>query len=436
MKHNSPLKIITTRSNAVLRIMAEYAGSRPLPGLSVKQTFTAFKYRNYRLWFVGQLVSLVGTWMQAMAQGYLVFQLTRSPAFLGYIGFATGVPSWVFMLYGGVIADRLPRRRLLVITQAVMMGLALALAALTFTGWVQPWHILAMALGLGVANAFDAPVRQSFVVEMVGRDDLPNAIALNSSMFNLATVAGPAVGGIIYALVGPAWCFAINGLTFIAVIVALLLMKMPPPAPPSARQAALDDLREGLRYITGNLIVRTLIITAAFVSLFGLAYMTLIPAWAVTVLHGDAQTNGWLLAARGLGSLAGALMIAALGQFKFKGKLLTLGMFVFPVLVLVFAQVRWLPLSLLVLAGIGWGFMVLFNMANVLIQTLVPDRLRGRVVSVYTLSFFGLMPLGALLTGWLAELWGEPMTITVTALVSLLFAIWLWVQVPQLRAEP
>lgn len=427
------IRRVTSRSAAILRLVAEQVGGRPFPQVRLKQTFVAFQYRNYRLWFIGQLVSLVGTWMQATAQAYLVFQLTHSPLYLGYVGFAAGVPSWMFMLYGGVIADRIPRRKLMLITQSFMMLLAFVLAGFSFSNLVQPWHIILLALALGVANAFDAPARQAFIFEMVEREDLTNAIALNSSMFNLATVAGPAIGGIVYALVGPAWCFTLNGLSFLAVIAALMLMRLKPFVAPNRATAALDDLKEGLRYIRANPAIRTLIGAAAVISLFGLAYMTLIPAWAVTVLGGDETTNGWLQSARGLGALSGALMIASLGRITYKGKLLAIGMFVFPSLLLLFAAARWLPLSLLALVGVGWGFMILFNMANTLIQTLVSDELRGRVVSVYTLNFFGLMPLGALLAGGVAEVIGEPLTIILSALISLGFAIFLWVRVPALR---
>jgi MFS family permease len=417
-----------------LRFLAEYLGGRPMPALSMGQTFVAFRHRNYRLWFGGQLVSLVGTWMQTAALGYLMYELTQSPAYLGYVGFAAGLPAWIFMLYGGVVADRVARRKLLLLAQGVMMLLAFILAGLTFGGWVQPWQIIILSLVLGVANAFEVPARQSFVIEMVGREDLTNAIALNSSMFNLAVVIGPAIGGLTYALVGPAWCFALNGLSFLAVMIALMMMRLQPTAAASRAAAALDDLKEGLRYAVSHRMIRTMIMVAAVMSLFGMSFMTLAPAWAVTVLGGDAATNGWLQSARGLGALAGALMIAALGRFKGRGKLLTLGSFVFPLMLLVFAQMRWLPLSLLAVAATGWGFMVLFNMENVLIQTLVPDRLRGRVVSLYTLGFFGLAPLGALLAGWGAEFIGEPAVITLSGLISLGFAGWVWLRVPQLRA--
>lgn len=416
-----------------LRLLGEYLGGRPLPAMSLGQTFAALRYRNFRLWFIGQLVSLVGTWMQTTAQGYLVFELTHSPAYLGYVGFAAGLPSWLFMLYGGVIADRLPRRKLLIVAQSGMMVLAFALAVLTFLKMIQPWHIIVLALGLGVANAFDAPARQAFVVEMVDREDLPNAIALNSSMFNLATVVGPAVGGLTYALVGPAWCFTLNGLSFIAVIAALLLMRLKPVAAVAHQTRALDDLKEGIQYVFNTPMLRTLISVASVISLFGLAYMTLLPAWAVTVLNGDATTNGWLQSARGVGALSGALLIASLGRFQFKGRLLTLSTFIFPLTLFLFAEARWLPFSLLAMAGTGWGVIVLFNMTNVLVQTLAPDRLRGRIISLYTFSFFGLAPIGALLTGWAAELTGEPATIVLSAVISLGFAGWLWLRVPQLR---
>jgi len=405
-----------------------------MPRISLQQTFAALRYRNYRLWFVGQLVSLVGTWMQSTAQGYLVFQLTNSPAYLGYVGFAAGIPSWIFMLYAGVIADRMSRRTLLVITQTTMMILAFILAALTFMQLVQPWHIVVLAFALGVANAFDAPARQAFVLELVEREDMTNAIALNSTMFNSATVVGPAVAGLTYAVLGPAWCFTLNGLSFIAVIVALLMMKIKPLITEARATSAMEDLKEGLRYVVSHSIIRTVIGVVAVTSLLGMAYATLIPAWAVTVLGGDATTNGLLQSARGLGALLGALMIAALGRFRFKGKLLTLGTFVFPALLLVFAVVRGVPLALLALVGVGWGFMILFNMANTVIQTQVSDELRGRVMGIYTLTFFGLMPVGALLAGAVADWLSEPTTVIISAFVTLGFAVLIWLRVPQLRA--
>ena len=399
----------------------------------LRHTFVALSYPNYRLWFMGQLVSLVGTWMQTTAQGFLVFELTRSPAYLGYVGFAAGVPSWLFMLYGGVIADRIPRRTLLLATQTSMMLLAFTLAALTFTHLIRPWHLVALAFGLGVPNAFDAPARQAFVLEMVDRGALPNAIALNSIMFNTATAVGPAAAGVAYALLGPGWCFTLNGLSFLAVIGALWAMRLRPAPPRQRLSSALDDLAEGLRFVAGDVWVRTIIGLVTVSSLFGLAFAPLTPAWAVTILRGDARTNGLLLSARGVGAVVAALMIAVLGATAPRGILLTAGSIAFPLFVLAFAAVRWLPLALAVLVGVGWGFMILANMANVLIQTLVPDHLRGRVMGLYALSFFGFMPIGALLAGGAAAWLGEPATVALGALVSLATALALWTWVPSLR---
>lgn len=383
---------------------------------------------------MGQLASLVGTWMQTTAQGFLVFQLTHSPAYLGYVGFAAGIPTWLFTLYGGVISDRTSRRNLLVITQTAMMILAFILAALTFANTVQPWHILVLASLLGIANAFDAPARQSFVLELVDRQDLTNAIALNSAMFNSATAVGPSVAGVTYALFGPAWCFTINAISFIAVILALLMMDIKPLPARARATSVLEDLREGLSYVAVHPRIRALILLASVTSLFGMGCFTLFPAWAVTILHGDSTTNGFLQSARGVGALLGALMVASLGRFRFKGKLLTLGTFVFPVLLLVFAAARWIPVSLLAMVGVGWGFVIMLNTANALVQTVVSDELRGRVMGIYVLGFLGVMPVGALLAGGVAEVTSEPAAVALSALIMFGFAAWLWLRVPRLRA--
>jgi MFS family permease len=403
--------------------------------LGPAQTFAALKHRNYRLWFTGQLVSLVGTWMQSTAQGFLVYQLTSSPVYLGYVGFAAGIPSWLFTLYGGVVADRMSRRKLLVITQISMMVLAFILAGLTIFEVVQPWHVIVLAFLTGIATAFDAPTRQAFVLEMVAREDLGNAIALNSTMFNLATVAGPAAAGLAYALIGAAGCFTLNGLSFIAVIVALLMMQLKPPSLPNrVVTSALSDAKEGLHFVAHHPIILTVIGLLGITALFGQSLGTLMPAWAVTILGGDATTNGLLQSARGLGALMGALMIASLGRFAFKGKLLTLGSFVFPAVTLIFAAIRWLPLSLVALVGLGWGNMLFINMANMTVQTNTPDELRGRVMSIYVLVFFGAMPIGSLLAGALAEQLGAPFAVVICALVGLGAAALVWLKVPQLRA--
>ena len=398
-----------------------------------QQTFAAFKYRNYRLWFVGQLVSLFGTWMQTTAQGYLVFQLTNSPSYLGYVAFASGVPTWLFMLYGGVIADRMSRRTLMIITQTAMLVLAFILALLAFTGRVQPWHIVVLAFLLGIANAFDAPARQAFVLEMVEREDLTNAIALNATMFNAATAVGPAVAGITYAVFGPAWCFTLNGLSFIAVIVALLMMRIEPQAAPARRSSAAGELIAGLRYAVAHPIIRLLIGLIGLISLFGLSFATLLPAWAVTVLRGDATTLGWLQSGRGLGALIGALYLASLGRIKFKGRLLMIGVVLFPIMLAGFALVRWLPLALLFLVLVGATMILAMNLANAIVQTLVSDELRGRVMGIYSLVFFGFMPIGGLLAGAVADSIGEQPTVILSAVILLGVAALVWALLPQVR---
>ena len=400
----------------------------------LKKTFAALSYPNYRLWFIGQMASLVGTWFQTTAQGFLIFQLTHSAAYLGYVSFASGIPTWLLILYGGVVNDRMPRRNLLVITQTSMMLLALILAALTFSSLVQPWHILALACLLGIVNAFDAPARQAFVVDLVDRADLTNAIALNSTMFQLATVVGPALAGITYAAFGAGWCFAINGITFVAVIVALLRMQLRPQPEQPRKASALGEIREGLRYALKHTVLRGLLILMSVAGLFTTAYFTLFPAWAVSVLHGDATTNGWLFSARGLGALLAALLIAALGRFKWKGRLLAWGSFLFPSTLILFALITWLPLSLLVLVVVGLGFQIVATLAGTLVQTLVPEVLRGRLTGIYSLVLFGSLPIGALAGGAAAGWAGLQWTVLSGALVMLLFAALLYLLLPELRA--
>ena len=400
------------------------------------RTFSALRHRNYRLWFIGQTISLFGTWMQMTALGYLVFDLTRSPAYLGYVGFASGLPAWLFMIYGGVVADRMPRRSLLILTQTAMMILAFGLAALTFLRVIQPWQIILFAFASGTANAFEAPSRQAFVTEMVAPEDLTNAIALNATIFNLGIALGPAVSGITYALFGPGWCFAINGLSFIAIIVALRLMDLARIERAATRRAPWGELKEGFGYAFRHPVIRTIILLIAVCGLFGNAFLTLIPAWAVKILHGNAATNGWLQSARGVGALASALLIASLGRFQFKGKLLTAGTFALPIFLLGFAFVRRLPLSLLFLVGAGGALVVVMNLANALVQTHVEERLRGRVMGIYTFAFFGLMPLGALWSGALAQWLGEPVSVAAGALATLCFAAAAWMFAGNLRRLP
>jgi len=402
--------------------------------MNLRRTFAAvIKYRNYRLWFFGQMLSLFGSWMQLTAQGFLVFELTKSPAYLGYVSFATGLPSWLFVLYGGVIADRMARRTLLLITQSCMMLLGAALATVTFMGHVQPWHIIVLAFCLGVANAFDAPARQAFVLELVEREDLSNAIALNSTLFNCAVMVGPAAAGVVYAWIGPAWCFVFNAISFIGIIAALLLIRVKTLSSQAAAPAALASLVEGLRYTTSNSLIRSIIGLVAVTCLFGFSFATIIPAWSVHVLHGDAATNGLLQSARGCGALISALLIASLGRFPVKGRLLMAGMFLYPLVLLLFAIERQTWLALVLMVGVGITLLLTLNLANVLLQTHVADHVRGRVMSVFSLIQFGLMPIGGLLAGVAASAIGEPATIITNCIVSFACALAIWIYVPQIR---
>ncbi len=401
----------------------------------LRQTFSALQYHNYRLWFGGQTVSLFGTWMQRTAQAFLIFDLTNSPLYLGYVGFAYGVPSWLFMLYGGALADRFPRRTILMIAQTAMMILAFILAGLTFTGLVQPWQIILLAFLLGCANAFDAPARQAFVTELVDRQDLTNAIALNSSMINAATVIGPAVAGLTYAAFGPAWCFTINGLTFIAVIIALLLMNLAPFQPVDRTESIIKEIYEGLSYVARKPTIRTLIMNLGILSLAGLGFVTLLPVWAVDVLGGDATTNGLLHTARGLGALSGALLIAAVGQTYSRGRMFTIATFVMPLFLLLFSYTKILPTSFITLLGVGWGFMVIINLSNTLVQINVTDKLRGRVMGIFTFTFFGLMPIGSLVNGAIADQIGAPLTVQINAIILLAAAVFLVLRFPFIRDQ-
>ena len=401
----------------------------------LSDTFAALKHYNYRLWFFGQMVSMMGTWMQSTAQGYLVYQITKSTAYLGLVAFVGGLATWIFTLFGGWVADRIPRRTLMVITQTSMLVLALILGGLAFANVVKPWHIVILAFLLGVANAFDAPARVSFVIELVPREDMTNAIAMNSTMFNIATVVGPSVAGLTYAAFGPAWCFTLNGISFIAVIVALLLMRMETTIQLPRQSTAFAGIAEGLRYTTANRLVASLTVAVGLVSIFGFGLMSLLPAWATDVLHGNEITNGLLISARGFGALVSALTLASMVRFKIRGKYWIIGVLILPVTLFIFAWVRWLPLSLVVLAVVGWSMMMITNNSNAIIQSVIPDQLRGRVMGIYALVFNGSIPIGSLLAGAVAQKIGSPVTVTLSAVILFILAIIAWVYFPDIRGQ-
>ena len=391
-----------------------------MKSLNIGKTFKSLKSPNFRLWFIGQVVSLVGTWMQSTAQGYLIYELTQSAAYLGIVAFANGLPTILFTLLGGFTADRFSKRNVIVAAQSFMMVLAGILAYLSFTHLIQPWHIVLLAFLLGVANAFDAPARQAFVIDMVDRENLANAIALNSTIFNLGAIVGPAFAGLVYAWLGPAWCFTINAISFVAVIGALLLMRLPRRTPQIISGSPIKNLAEGLKYVISEPRIRLILGYVSILSIFAFSLMTLMPAWAVKVLGGDVKLNGLLLTARGLGSLIGALMIAYISSHLIRNKIWKFGWYLMPVALAAFAIMRWIPGSFLLLVLLGWCLMAVLNISNALIQSYVSDHMRGRVMGVYTMVFFGSMPLGGLLVGGLATAFGEPVTAIICAGVILL----------------
>ncbi len=399
-------------------------------------TFSALRYHNYRLWFFGQMVSLMGTWMQAVAQQTVVYLLTgRSSLAVGAVSFASSIPTLFLMIPGGVLADRLPKRTLLLVTQTAMMLFALIMAALSAAGVLQFWHIMLLAIGLGIATSFDAPARQSLAVEMVeDRRDLANAIALNSMMFQTARIVGPAAGGLVLALLNPTWCFALNGLSFLAVIAALLRMRFPPGQQPALRAEPIGrQLRAGLRYIRGNTVVRTIIALVAVSSIFGFSYSVLFPAYALDILQIGEAGVGILQTAVGVGAVVGSLTVASLGRSRATGILLVVGSLVFPLAALGFGLSPWLPLSVVMLGLVGYGFVTQNATSNTLIQSTVPDALRGRVMGVYMLMFFGTTPAMSLFAGGVAQVLGAPWAVALGAAISLAFAVAVVVAVPALR---
>jgi MFS family permease len=377
---------------------------------------------------------MTGTWVQLVAQSWLVYRLTGRATLLGVVGFAGQIPVFLLAPIAGALADRFERRRIIVVTQAISMVLAFALAALTLGGVVREWHIVALAAGLGIVNAFDIPARQSFLVEMVGREDLINAIGLNSSLFNGARMTGPAVAGVLVAAIGEGWCFLINGISFAAVIVALLAIRVPPfHAPP--KSSTLERIREGFGFAARERPVRALLLMLAVLSLTGMPYMVLMPVFADRVLFGGPAAYGILMSAAGMGALAGAIALASRRDVSGLGGWVARAAVGFGSLLAVFSLSRSMWLSVLLLLPIGFSMMVQISSSNTLIQTMVPDALRGRVMSVYSLMFIGVAPLGALLAGWAADRIGAPRTVLIGGAACVVAAaVFRW-NIPRLRAD-
>jgi MFS family permease len=393
-----------------------------------------FRHTNYRLFFSGQLVSLMGTWMQSVAQGWLVYSLTHSPLLLGVTSFCAQVTVFFMAPFGGVIADRVDRRRALMVTQSLSMIQAIVLAVLTLTHTVQVWEIIALAFGLGLVNAFDIPSRQAMTLDMVGRGDLRHAIALNSMMFNLARVIGPSLAGALIAVVGEGVCFALNALSFGAVLTSLILMRIP-QRPPRVNAHALQEIADGYRYSLGDKRIRTALMLVAVSSCFGAAYLSLLPAFARDLLHGDSTSYGTLMTGVGLGALIGAY-----GLSRIRERWLTLA----PILaslcfgagLIAFAHSHALWVSVALLLPTACSLMLLGGTTNTVIQLAAVEHMRGRVISHYTQSFLGMMPWGSLMLGALAGRVGVADAVTVGGAIVMVSAAIAWFNSPGVAPKP
>lgn len=374
--------------------------------------FGALAHRNFRLFFVGQGISLIGTWMQNVGEGWLILTLTNSPFYVGLTSALSSLGVLLFSLYAGVIADRTDKRRFIVFMQIAFMLEAFAVAILVWTGVIQVWHVLTLATLLGIASAFDIPMRQSFVYDMVGKDDLMNAIALNSSLFNGARVIGPAIAGFLIGAVGIAACYFLNGLSYIAVIVGLLMMRLPRAQRVETITSVWAGFREVLLYLRNDARLRVLMILTAVLSIFGFPYLTMMPVFARDVLHRGAQGYGALTASVGIGAVLGALAVALYSaRIRARGKLMLTGGTAFGVLLILFAGSRSLALSMVLLGLAGCAMIVNNSITNTLLQTAAPDQLRGRIMGFYSFVFVGMAPFGAFLFGVVAEHSGVPTTI-------------------------
>jgi MFS family permease len=390
----------------------------------------ALERRNYRLFVAGQLVSLIGTWTQAVAQSWLVYRLTGSAFWLGVASFCQQAPTFLFASLGGLAADRHRRRTILVVTQSSAMGLAFTLAALTLSGHVGVAHVLVLAFLLGAVNAVDSPTRHAFVPEMVGRENLASAIALNTTMVTGASFVGPAIAGVAIQRLGEGWCFLVNGVSFLAVIAGLLAMReLPPQAEGKARESLWARLHEGFRFAATNEGVRALLLLLALTALAGLPFATLMPVFATTILHGDATTLGLLMGGPGLGAvLVGLVLASHRGTSSYRWIACACGMF--GVLLVLFSQARALWLAIAILIALGMASMVQLTTTNTLIQTITPDALRGRVMAIWLMIFMGFAPVGAVIAGSITTAVGPCPVLAVGGAVCALgamgFARWSW----------
>ncbi len=404
---------------------------------AVSKRFRAMQHRNFQLFIAGQLISLIGTWMQNMAQLWLVYRLTHSAVLLGVFGFASQVPMLFLSSLGGYVGDRYERHRGVIATQTISMILAFVLAGLTRTNLINEWELIAIAFLVGIVNAFDVPIRQAFLVQMVGREDLPNAIALNSSMFNGARVVGPAIAAFTVAWVGEGWCFFLNGLSFVAVIVALLLMRIEPREIKPSTESPLKSFVQGFRFAMSDPPVRSTLLLLSVLSLFGLQYSVLMPIYALDILKGTVLTQGYLMSSAAVGALMGALHFAARKHYKGLARWVAATSTTCAVFLILFSKAKMFWPCMTMLFFVGFAATSQIAATNTLIQNRVPDELRSRVMAVYATMFMGMQPIGSLIAGGVAKRIGAPYTLTVFgSLVLLGSLVFLFRVVMRLQQTP
>jgi len=396
-------------------------------------TWRSLRHRNFQLFFTGQLISLVGTWMQTVAQSWLVYRLTGSSAQLGLINFAGQIPLFLLSPIAGYAADRFNRVRVVMATQALSMILAVLLAVLTLTGQIRIWELFVLSTMLGVANAFDVPARQSLFVDMVGREDLMNAIALNASIYNSARMVGPAIAGILVAQIGEGWCFALNAVSYVAVLIALRLMKVPPAAYHKPVGSPWQTIREGFQYSARTTPFRELLALLGMISFAGTPYLVLMPIFADRILHSGPQGFGILMASCGAGALAGALLMASRTEMRAFPSYAFFASSAFPIVLAIFTWSTGFWLSCAMASAGSFAIIIQLNATNTLMQSIVPDRLRGRIVSMYSMMYLGIGPIGAAAAGFSADSIGPRLTLTVGAAICLL-ASWTYAtRLPAIR---
>jgi MFS family permease len=395
--------------------------------------FSSLRVKNFRIYWCGMFVSLIGTWIQATAQGWLVFQLSKSAFLLGIVGFLSSIPVFLLSLFGGVLADRVSKRNILIWTQLSFMALAFILALLTQARLITPQQIMLVAVLNGIVMAFDAPARQAVIVELVGKENLFNAITLNSVAFNSSRIIGPAIAGILVAVIGMSGCFYINGISFLAVIIALLFINLKVNSVNGKNSAPLVSLKEGLWFIKNNHTILVLIAMVGLVSLFGISYVLLMPIFASDILKVGVRGFGLLMSASGFGALLGALFLARLGDFRTKGKFLVISSFVFSVALVMFSLSRAYLLSLIFLFFIGASSVAAIALVNTILQVSIPDDFRGRVMSVFMLTFAGLMPFGNLIAGGLAHILGVTTTVMASGIICGGFFLIINIIYPRIR---